>query len=175
MKRYISLTILSVLCFVLQTTLLPYIQLAHVMPNLLLVLTAAAGFMYGRKAGMYTGVFCGILADFMYSRVIGIAIFIYALVGYINGMANKLYYKEDYMTPMLSIAVSDLLYNILYYGCHFLLRGRLNLGYYFSHIIIPEAIYTVIAGFFLYRFLRWLDDRISPREELILKKGPNDI
>lgn len=173
MKRYLSLVILSFICFVLQSTLLPHVKLANIMPNLLIVITSVGGFMYGRKAGMFAGVLCGILLDFMYSNVIGILIFIYALIGYLNGIVNKLYFKEDYVIPLIAIALSDLLYGILYYICNFLLRGRLDMGYYLFHIMIPEAIYTVCVGFFLYRLMRWIDGKINPEKEVPLEKQQN--
>lgn len=170
MKRYISITILSIVCFVLQTTLLQHVQLAHIKPNLLVIIVAASGFMYGRKAGMFSGVLCGAMIDLMYSNVIGVSIIIYVVIGFLNGMANKLYYKEDYVIPLLSIAASDLLYGILYFGFYFLLRGRLNLIYYLFHVMLPEAIYTVLAGMILYKFMRWLEGKINPETEVSLSK-----
>lgn len=170
MKRTISLIILSVICFVLQTTLLPKLELASIMPNLLVVVTAVSGFMYGKNTGMFTGVFCGILIDIMYSSVIGVLIFTYALIGFLNGMVNKLYVKEDDTIPLLAIAGSDLLYGLLYFCFNFLLRGKLNLGYYLTRIIIPEIIYTVIIGYVLYMFIRWVDGKLYPEMEIPIHK-----
>ena len=175
MKRYISLTLLIIICFVLQSTLLPHLKLAYVIPNLMVVITSASGFMYGRKEGMYSGVLCGIFLDLMYSRVIGVSIFIYALTGYLNGITNKLYYKEDNVIPLIAIAISDLLYGLLYYVCNFLLRGRLDMGYYLLHIMIPEAIYTVCIGFFLYRLMRWIEEKLNPEAEVPLDQNSNNI
>ena len=35
----------------------------------------------------------------------------------------------------------------------FLLRNRLDFGFYFTHIIVPEMIYTLAVGVFLYKIL----------------------
>ena len=95
MKRYLTMFLLIIVCLVLQTTIFTHLKLTNVMPNLLVILTAASGFMAGRKLGMFSGFLCGGLLDILYGDVIGVCIFIFVLVGYIIGMANKLYIKED--------------------------------------------------------------------------------
>ena len=46
---------------------------------------------------------------------------------------------------------SNLLYGISVYVIRFLLRGRLDFGYYFQHVIIAETIYTMIISILVYR------------------------
>lgn len=168
MKRYISVFLLNIICFVLQTTIFQKIQLANVGPNFLVIITAVSGFMYGRKLGMFSGVLGGLLMDTMYSGIIGVDILIYAFVGYLNGMANKLYFKEDIYIPLVSIAISDFLYGLMYYMFRFLLRGRLDLPYYVLHVMIPEMIYTMLVGVLVYLFMRWLEEKMNPEEEVAL-------
>ena len=55
MKRIIVLGILIIICFVLQTSLLPLIEIANINPNLLLILTVSFGLMRGRMEGMFVG------------------------------------------------------------------------------------------------------------------------
>lgn len=168
MKRYISIFLLNIICFVLQSTVFQELKLANIAPNLMVIITAASGLMYGRKAGMFSGVLGGLFMDTMYSGVIGLNILIFAFIGYLNGMANKLYFKEDLSIPLISIAGSDLVYGLLFYVFRFLLRGRLDLFYYLGHIIIPEMIYTIFLGVLLYKFMRWLEEKVDPEETIPL-------
>lgn len=170
MKRYISMFLLIIICFLLQTTLFQKIKLANVSPDLLVVLVSAAGVMYGRGLGMYSGVLSGILCDFIYSDIIGLYILIYAVTGYVSGAANKLYYKDDMAIPVLVIAASDLLTNFMFYIICFLLRGRLDIFVYMRNIILPELVYTIIAGILLYKMLHWLEDKMYPPVEVPLEK-----
>lgn len=170
MKRYLTMFLLIIVCLVLQTTIFTHLKLTNVMPNLLVILTAASGFMAGRKLGMFSGFLCGGLLDILYGDVIGVCIFIFVLVGYINGMANKLYFKEDLTIPLLSIAASDLMYGLLYYICHYLLRGRFDILSYIGKIIMPEMIYTVIVGVFLYKLLLFIEEKLYPEEDVPLEK-----
>jgi rod shape-determining protein MreD len=131
MKRYVFLFFMSMLLFVLQTTLFHQFSLGNIEPNLILILTAISGFMYGRKMGMFTGVLCGLMMDLLYSNVIGLSILLFAVIGYLNGMVTKFYYKEEIFVPMISIGVSDVMYGILFYITNYLLRGRLDFLHYF--------------------------------------------
>ena len=48
MKNYISMFIMIIVGFVLQTTIFRSLQIADVSPNILVILTAIAGTMYGQ-------------------------------------------------------------------------------------------------------------------------------
>lgn len=170
MRRYIYLFILCILCFELQTTIFYKLQLGGVSPNLLIMVIAASGLLYGRKLGMFSGVVGGLLVDAMFSTVIGVSILIYAVIGYVNGIANKLYFKEDLYIPLLSIALSDLVYGVLYYICRFMLRGRMDFPYYLLHVMLPEAIYTTIVGVIIYMWMRWVKEYFNPEEKVALEE-----
>ncbi len=150
------------LCFLLQTTVFVHIELIGIIPNLLVAVTCIAGFMYGREAGMFAGFICGFLFDFMYNDIIGVCIMIYVIIGYINGAVNKFYFKETTTIPLIAVAISDVAYGIMYFIFKFLLRGRLDLPVYLVQIIFPEVIYTTIIGLILYKFMRWLDNKLYP-------------
>lgn len=169
MKRYISMFLLLYLCFLLQTTAFAFLKISGISPNLILVLVSVSGFMYGRQMGMFTGLLCGLLSDLLYGEVVGISILIFTVIGYLNGSINKLYLKDDYVLPIAAIAVSDILYGIMFYFCHFLLRGRLNLFFYFRSVMVPEMIYTVLTGIFIFLFVKRIDKWINPETEIPLK------
>lgn len=172
MKRYISMFLLIILCFLLQTTLFQKLKLANVSPNLLIVMVSCAGVMYGRGLGMYSGILSGVLCDFLYSDIIGVYILIYVVAGYISGLVHKLYYKDDMAVPVFIIAASDLLANLLFYIICFLLRGRLDILVYMKDIILPELVYTVIVGILIYRILYWLEEKMYPPVEVPLESQP---
>jgi len=170
MKRYVSMFLLIVVGFLLQTCIFPHLKLTNIMPNVFVILTAVSGFMYGRKFGIITGFFCGGLLDVLYGRVIGINIFIYVLIGYWNGKANKLYFKDDLTIPLMAMAGSDLVFGFLYYICNFMMRGRLHIISYFVQVMVPEMIYTVAVGILVYRFMHWLEEKMYPETDTHAEK-----
>ncbi|MEG1458891.1 MAG: rod shape-determining protein MreD [Acetivibrio sp.] len=161
MKRFISTILVIIICFVLQTTLFQTLALANVVPNLLLIVTVAYGYMGGEKEGLWVGFLCGLLTDLFFGSVIGLYALILMGIGYLNGVLNKIYYTDDLTIPLIIISVSDLLYNFLYYIVEFLLRGRLDFFFYLRRIILPEVVYTVLISVFLYKILHTLHRNTS--------------
>ena len=70
-KKRICMFFLVVVCFILQTTVLKAFELGAVAPNLLLVISAAFGFVGGRKDGMFMGFFCGLFVDVFFGQLFG--------------------------------------------------------------------------------------------------------
>lgn len=165
MKRFFTIAVLILLCFLLQTTIFQMLALADVVPNLLLILTVAFGYMRGEKEGIYIGFFCGLLTDCVYGEVIGLYAFIYLSVGYLNGLVNKLYYSDDIVVPVALVAASDFVYEFFYYIFEFLLRGRLNFFFYLGRIMLPEMIYTVLLSVFLYKLLHMINNWLEHIEQ----------
>jgi rod shape-determining protein MreD len=138
-----------------------YIALANIVPNLIIILVAATAYMRGKTTGMLLGLFSGLLIDLIYGNyIIGLYALIYMLLGYFIGFTNRYYSNDDYTLPIVIIGVSDLIYGFSYYIFEFLLRGRLNLLYYFRRIILPEIIYTVAVSVLLYKLLHMINNRL---------------
>ena len=161
MRRKITAAILVLFCFLLQTTVFHALAFNGIVPNLLIILTASYGFMRGKKAGLITGFFSGILLDIFFGSLIGFYALIYMWVGYMNGSFRKIFFPEDIKLPMFMIILSDLIYGILSYCFFFLLRSRFAVDHYFLHIILPEAVYTILVSLFLYPLIlklnTWLE------------------
>lgn len=169
MNRKVVVTLLVIACFCLQCTLFQALSLAFIAPNLLIVVTSSFGFMRGKKEGLIIGFFAGLLIDIFYGDVLGFYALIYMYIGYVNGFFNKIFYDEDIKLPMVLITLSDLTYGLIIYLFLFLLRTRLDFGYYFIHIIMPEVIYTVVITIILYRIIRSINRKLEVHE----KRGAN--
>lgn len=151
MKRVITLGILIVICFVLQTSLFPYIEIGGAAPNLLLILTVSFGLMRGRREGMLVGFFCGFLYDVYFSYAIGPFMILYMVIGYCNGFFHRLYLVEDVLLPVIVILFDDLIFNFATYVVFFLLRNRLDLSVYMKQLIFPEMIYTALLTLIIFK------------------------
>lgn len=157
MKRFSIMAVIVIICYILQSTVFQVISLANVVPNLLLIITVAAGYMRGRVEGLVTGLFCGLLVDITSGGIIGLCALFYMVIGYLNGLCNKIYYKDDFTIPFVLVAASDLTYSLLYYIFEFLLRGKTELFFYFRRIMLPQMVYTVLISVLLYKLLHSLN------------------
>lgn len=169
MKNFILQGILVLLLaltgFVLQTTVLKYISLADVAPNLLLIIVVSYSYVKGANAGMAAGLICGLLPDMIYGELIGVNSLICLIIGYLAGFAHKIYEPEDVTFPVLITAAADFIYGLLYYIFNFLFRSRLNFAYYARRIILPEIIYTVVLSVLVYKALQKLFLLFEERQE----------
>lgn len=153
MKRCITIGIIIIVCFLCQSTICHYIELAGVVPNLLLIVTMSFGLMRGRREGMLVGFFSGLLIDIFFGSVLGPFALIYMTMGYINGFFHRIYYVEDVLLPMLMITLNDFIFNVIVYLIYFLLRNKLQFGEYLLTVIFPEMIYTILVTLFFYKLL----------------------
>lgn len=161
MIRILVIGIEIILSFLLQSTVFPNIRLAGVVPDILMILVVTTAYTRGIYPGLFTGLFAGLLVDFMYGDVIGICALLYMFIGFLNGYSNKIYDRDDYAIPLILIAASEFVYSFLYYVLEFLLRGRLNIGYYAYRIMLPKVIYTVLMGVIFYKLFHMIHVGIS--------------
>ena len=157
MKNKIVIFITVLVCFLLQCTVIDYISIGSITPNLPLILCVSMGLMRGRKVGLWTGFFSGLFIDLFYGSLFGFYALIYMYAGFISGHAFRSFYDDDLKVPVFLVAGTDLLYNLGVYALQFLLRGRLGLWTYISRIIIPEIIYTVFLTIIVYRIFYWIN------------------
>lgn len=150
MLRKVLMVIAAFFLFLLQCCVFPHISLGGIVPNLILLITSIFGFMHGEKAGMITGFCLGLLFDIFYGDYIGLHALILTYIGFMNGKFFGIYYPEDIKLPIGLTLTSNFSYGILCYIFSFLIRGRLNIGYYLLHIILPELIYTLIVTIIIY-------------------------
>lgn len=161
MIRFLLVIIEVVVLFLFQSTVFPHFALAGVVPDLLIILVVSIAFMRGRIPGLLTGLLCGLITDFCYGDLIGLCSFFYMIIGYTVGYSNKIYDENDYTIPIIMIALSELIYNFMYYIFNFLLRGKLNIGYYFFRFMLPRVIYTVLISILLYKFFNFINIKLK--------------
>lgn len=161
LKRILINAALLIGAFTIQNCIFPLLPFLSAAPNLLLLLTFSFGFIHGKEAGMFYGVFAGLMMDLFYSGPFGFYTLIFVYIGYINGICTK-YYYEDYITlPLILCIVNELAYNLYIYILRFLIRGKLDFFYYFREIIIPEIIFTIVMTLLFYRLLLFADRRLK--------------
>ena len=161
MRRKVVVTVIIMICFLLQTTVFQALSFASISPNLLIVAVSSFGFMRGKKEGMFIGFFSGLLIDLFFGDVLGFYALLYMYVGYVNGFFRAIFFQDDIKLPMLLISASDLACNLCIYFFRCLFRKQFDIGYYFLHLMIPELVYTLLVTILLYWLIlkinQWLE------------------
>lgn len=170
MRRKISVAIIIIVCFLLQSTVFNALAFANIVPNLLIVVTASFGFMRGKMEGLIIGFSCGMLMDLFFGGFLGFYALEYMYIGYFNGFFRKLYFPDDIKLPMILIGVSDVLYNLGVYILRFFFRGNFRIGFFMIHIIIPELVYTLLVTIVLYFVILKINRHLEAIEKRSVKK-----
>lgn len=164
-KRRISTVIIIILSFLLWTTTFQSLELANVAPNIMLILVVCYAYMRGRTSGLIIGFFCGLMSDMMYGSVIGLYAFGLMTIGFLCGHCQKIYFTDNYILPCALVGISDFLYGLYYFVTEFLVRGRLDFGFYFTSVILPEMVYTMIVALVVFRLLNMLEKFLTKKRE----------
>jgi rod shape-determining protein MreD len=107
MRSKFVLLLTTVVCFLIQSTVLHLISIGSITPNLLLILCVSMGLMRGRKVGLWTGFFSGFLIDLFYGSVFGFYALIYMYVGFFSGYTFRIYYDDDIKVPIVLTVIMD--------------------------------------------------------------------
>ena len=159
------LTAISILIsFLLQTAVFPAVLPLHVFPNLLIIVTAANGFMKDENVGIIVGFFCGLIYEIFFGEIIGFYALLYMYIGFLNGKFSKVFYPEDVKLPLALITVSDLTCSLMSYVFLFLIWGKVDFPYYFIHVILPELVVTMIATLVFYPLILKMNEALRIRK-----------
>lgn len=164
-KRIAVTALIVIVAFLADTSIFERLSIASVTPNIMIIVTASFGFMRGSVGGMTVGFFCGLLIDVVFGDYIGFYALCYALIGYINGFFRRIFYPEDVKLPLILIGGSDILLGHIICVFRFIVRSRLDYGYYLAHVIIPEFIYTVLVAILLYQVILKINTRLEEAEK----------
>lgn len=170
MLRKFVVALFMLASFILQCSVFNHIAFAGIIPNMMIVLTASFGFMRGEKEGLVIGFFCGLLNDIFFGSFLGFYALVLMYIGYLNGKFSRIFYPEDIKLPIALIVTSDLSYGTICYILLFMLRGKFEFAYYFSHVIFPEVLYTIVVTLFLYPLILKVNEKLEARERRRARK-----
>ena len=105
MKKVLAYGGMILLFVLLQCSFFTHLSLADVVPNLLIIMTASIAIINGSLEGCLVGFFSGLLLDLMFGPYIGMYAFGYLLCGYLTGIGNRIFYKEDITFPVRADSV----------------------------------------------------------------------
>lgn len=129
---------------VVQSTLLPFLQIVGTQPDTLIVLVACFGLLGGAGYGMFTGLAGGLMQDILYEGSIGLNALHYMVIGYLTGLLYERIYVDRFVAPTFVVFCSSLLRGVMMLGYLYFTRSAIPVDYGFTLVILPEALYTAV-------------------------------
>ncbi len=164
-SRHAVLGFSVAIALLLQTAVLPHLTLFGLKPDLLTVVVACWGLLYGPGEGFIAGLVAGLAQDLLFGQYIGLFALAKTLTGLLAGVVESKIFKETIWVPTAAAGVAVFFHEILVW---FALRG---LSVYapaasIFTVALPVAVYSLIPAPLIYRqlFLYHVAERERERE-----------
>lgn len=150
---HISLIIVFVVIYLLQTIFFSHFTIAGIMPNIFIILMLYIGLYMGRTMGIIYGITYGIFLDVWVGKSIGLTSIALAIIGLISGMFDKTLSKDNRMTVLLMGIVCTVIYETLLYLLQYM-AFAINIEIVsFIKILLIEVVYNMLLIIILYPIL----------------------
>lgn len=146
--RYLIL--ISLVMVLLQTTVVQLLRIGGVVPNIMLIWLIISIVLFGRFAGIKTAIYAGVLTDVLIGKGLGVYLLIYLTIASIIALLEEKIFKDNYITPVVLILSSTVVFHMLYFLIDYLATGDFNWIRFVVQIVVPEMIYNLVLGVFTY-------------------------
>lgn len=148
--KWIYVVILSIVNFILQSTLFEALRINGVVFNTSLILVVFMALIFGNRNALTAAVISGLLQDFFYGWAIGVNVFIYVAIAILIDMIDESVFKDKSMTVFVLLIGSTFLYQIMFMGFMFILRVPIQISELPLRFII-EAVMNTVLGLLIYK------------------------
>ena len=153
MKMIISWTLIILLAFTAQTSLLTFIDFHGVSVNLMLLLVVSVAYIHGWKSGVGIGFVTGLLQDLTTGSFFGCATFTYMTIGLLFGKFATRVFKEQFFFPVMSAPVAAVIYFAFMTALIYLLGYKIDLITSTQKILLPLVCYQLVFAWFIHKIV----------------------
>jgi rod shape-determining protein MreD len=149
-RGFILDVLILVGALVLQQTVASWLSAGGVRPDLLLIALTAVALRRGPVAGLYAGLFLGLIQDVYAVEVLGANVLAKAVVGYGMGFFEEKVMKVMAATRVLLLASALILHDLIFY-----MAAGYRGGFFRDAVLfqsLPSAIYTLVLGAVVFYF-----------------------
>ena len=134
----------------LQQTLVNWLAVGSIRPDLMLIALTAVALRRGPVAGLYAGLFLGMIQDVYAVATLGANVMAKGLVGYAMGFFEEKVMKVMAATRVLLLASALIVHDLVFY-----LAAGFQGGFARGALLyqsLPSAVYTLVLGAVVFYF-----------------------
>lgn len=160
MRKFIKHLFFFVLALVLQTTLASWLSFYGCEPDFVLIFVVVLAISRGPVSGMLWGFWAGFSED-IYSPVewLGAQTVAFVCVGFAVGQLEEKFLRLNLASKVALLGLAFMLNDLVYYWNVGI--GQESVGGFFLKSTIPECIYTMVFGGFLFYLLNRFEGKIG--------------
>jgi len=155
-KKILIVTSFIYAACLLQSTVLEYIEIYGVRPNLLLIASVAAALIRKDLEAAFTGLFFGLGMDILVGRALGWYGICFFLANFLIAQVNPKLYKDNPLIPVFFVFTSTLAAETLYYLISFFIKGYEDFLFVITKLILPESLYNALLAFPVFKIVSYV-------------------
>lgn len=154
-NRKFKLTLLVIAAVVLQCTLLNFVKIHNVSPNLLVIILVCFSLheKYMLSSAVF-GVICGVMIDILGNGLFGVNALLCMYAAIASTAVSSRFFKGKAIVSLLFVCFFSLCYELAYYVLCVGLWNTGNLLYSIIHVIIPTTAYNTVIAIPLFFLMR---------------------
>lgn len=152
MYQAFIISLITILNFILQSTVIHHFSILGVLPNTALIIVVCIALLKGKRAGSIVGLVAGLLQDIIFSPTIGVNALVYFFIGYIVGMNEQKISKDNLFIPFIFTALMTLVYHVCYFVLIYFLTIKVSLSSFFKSVVFIELIYNSLLAIPIYKW-----------------------
>lgn len=156
-------TMLTIVLYALQTSLLTFVSFDGFSANLMLLLVVSIAFVRGHKYGIFFGFVAGILQDLTSGSYFGIATLSYMTLGLVFGKFSVNLFREQALLPVVSSIPALAFHFALTVGFLFLLDKQIDVVKLWCADFWPTAIMQVVLAYPVHKIVCDLNEYAKKR------------
>lgn len=151
MRTFVLLLLIGV-ALLLEQTVLDFVRVAGVKPDLVLLMIIFNGILKGSREGAFWGFVAGLIEDFACGHYIGLNAISKFAAGYLSGLVEFRVYKESAVTAAAVVWVASLASGGVVYVLLLTLGVIIAPSAAFFRILLPVAVYNALLSLLFYRY-----------------------
>lgn len=128
----------------LQSTVLEYLEVFAVRPNLMIVLMVITALLRNPYESGAMAISLGLCMDILMGKAIGWYGLLFFLISIPISLVNDKIYRDKFIVMFSFTFLATMFIETFFFLIMFMFRGYDNLPYIFSRVILPEALYNSI-------------------------------
>lgn len=134
----------------LQSTLINYIAIFNVKPNLVVIFIVSIALLRGNVEGACLGFFAGLTQDMLSGKAVGPFALMGMYTGLIIGSVNRRLYRENFLVCIFFTFITSMVYEFIVFVPTLMITGYQELLFVLKGVIVPEAVYNSVLSILIY-------------------------
>lgn len=147
------------LAVIVQSTLVPQVNIGGYAPDVLLIVVVMHALLFGLYEGAVFGFFAGLAEDLLGGGIFGVGLLSKLFLGIVFGLLQRRVFKENFFLPAAACLIAAWLAG--FWGLYWMQASGIDLLWAgnFAERIFPRSVFTMIVALPVHRLLMCVYER----------------